>query len=85
MVKLVKPGKLTIGDWLYKDVKVGKTLIKSDWNGLTKKDIYLLKKKNKPVRVRYGIPYAPVFLLSFLTLVLFWITDLIGLRGFFIF
>jgi Flp pilus assembly protein protease CpaA len=85
MVKLVKPGKLTVGDWLYKDVRVGKTLIKSNWNGLTEKDIKLLKKQKKLIKVRYGIPYAPVFFLAFLTLAILWLTDLIGLKGFFIF
>ena len=82
MVKNVKPGKLTVGDWLYKDVRVGKKLIKASWDGLGEKDINLLRKKNKLVRVRYGIPYAPVFFLSFLTLVIVWVT---GFRGFFIF
>ncbi len=82
MVKRVKPGKLTIGDWLYKDVRVNGRLIKANWDGLSEKDINLLKKKNKLVKVRYGIPYAPVFFLAFLTLVILWFT---GFRGFFIF
>jgi Flp pilus assembly protein protease CpaA len=77
MVKEVIPRKLTIGDWLYKDVKVKGKLIKADWNGLTKKDIDLLKKDKKKVKVRYGIPYAPVFFLSFLTLVILYLTKTI--------
>lgn len=77
MVKLVDPNKLTVGDWLYKDVKVKNKIIKADWNGLTKKDIDLLNKNKKQVRVRYGIPYAPVFFLGFLTLVVLWFLDVV--------
>ncbi len=71
MVKKVKLDKITEGDWLYKDVKINKkTTIKATWNGLSKKEINLLKKKyKKPVKIRYGIPFSPVFLISFLILV----------------
>ena len=82
MVKDVKPDKLTVGDWLYKDVKIGKRLIRVNWNGLSEKDILLLKKRGRKIKVRYGIPYAPVFLLGFLTLAILW---LINFRGFFVF
>ena len=64
MIKKVKPSKLTEGDWLFEDVKVGKKFIKATWNGLEKKDIKLLQKK-KFVFVRYGIQYGIVFLVSF--------------------
>ncbi len=82
MVKLVNPIKLTVGDWLYKDVVVKGKTIKATWDGLNEKDISLLKKNKKKVKVRYGIPYAPVFFLSFLTLVVLW---LMGFKVFFIF
>ena len=71
MVKKVKPGKLTIGDWLYKDVKIGSKKIKATWNGLTKKDIVLLKKNKKDVLIRYGIRFAPVFLIAYLLWAIF--------------
>jgi Flp pilus assembly protein protease CpaA len=70
MIKKVKPNKLMIGDWLYKDVKVGNKKIKATWNGLTKKDIALLKKNKKEVLIRYGIRFAPVFLIAYLILFL---------------
>lgn len=82
MVREIKPEKLTVGDWLYKDVKVKGKIVKSSWNGLTKKEISTLKKSKKKVLVRYGIPYAPVFFLSFLTLAILWLIDF---KGFFIF
>lgn len=65
MVKKVKPSKLAEGDWLYKDVKVGKKTINAKWEGLSKKDIGLLKKHNKDVKIRQGIPFVPVFLISY--------------------
>lgn len=70
MIKRVKPNKLTIGDWLYSDVRVGKKIIRATWDGLNEKDIKLLSQK-KFVLIRYGIQFAPVFLLSF---ILFWIS-----------
>ena len=65
MVRKVSPLKLTIGDWLYKDVKIGNKLIKANWDGLEEEEILLLNKNKKDVFVRYGIPFAPVFLISF--------------------
>ncbi len=74
MVKNVKASKLTEGDWLYQDVKINKKLIKANWEGLSLDDIKVLQKKSKSVLVRYGIPFVPVFLISFLILVFiyFW-------------
>lgn len=69
MVKNVKPSVLTEGDWLYKDVKLSKGLIKAKWEGLSKKEIYLLKKRNKNVLIRQGIPFSPVFLISYIVLI----------------
>ncbi len=72
MIRRRKPEQLMEGDWLYKDVKVGRKTIKADWNGLTKESIRLLKKKGKEVVIRTGIAFAPVFLISFLALVYFY-------------
>jgi len=66
MVKKIKTSKLTEGDWLYQDVKIGKKLIKSKWDGLDKKEIILLKKYKRYVIVKQGIPFVPVFWISFL-------------------
>jgi Flp pilus assembly protein protease CpaA len=77
MVKFVGPEKLTVGDWLYEDVKVKGKVVKSTWNGLTKKEINILRKSKKKIKVRYGIPYAPVFFLAFLTLVILYFLKVI--------
>jgi len=70
MIKNVKPSQLTEGDWLYEDVKIGKKLIKSKWRGLTKEEIKLLKRK-KFIKIHYGIPFSPAFLIAFILLILF--------------
>lgn len=69
MVKNISSKKLTVGDWLYKNVKVGKKTVKATWDGLTESEIKLLQKKKK-VLVRYGVQFAPAFLISF---ILMWI------------
>jgi len=71
MIRKIKTGKLTEGDWLYKNTKVGRKTIKTSWEGLSKKEIGLLKKKYKEIKIRYGIPFSPVFLISFLILLWF--------------
>lgn len=69
MVKNISSKKLTVGDWLYKNVKIGKKTVKATWDGLTESEIKLLQKKKK-VLVRYGVQFAPAFLISF---ILMWI------------
>ncbi len=71
MVKDIPVKELTEGDWLYENVKVGNKIIKSSWEGLSEKDILLLKKFKKKIKVKYGIPFVPVFLIAFLVLIYF--------------
>jgi hypothetical protein len=71
MVRSILPSKLTVGDWLYKDILVGKTKIKANWDGLTQREINLLKRKKKKVLVRYGIQFAPAFLIAFILFIVF--------------
>jgi len=75
MIKRRKPEQLMEGDWLYKDVKIGSKIIKSNWDGLSKDDIKLLKEKSKVVMIRTGIAFAPVFLVSFLVLIYFYFVN----------
>ena len=76
MVKKVKVNELTEGDWLYKDVKIGSRIIKKSWNGLSRKEIKLIKRHKKQVVIRQGIPFVPVFLISFLVLIYLWLNKL---------
>jgi Flp pilus assembly protein protease CpaA len=69
MVKKVKTKNLTEGDWLYKDIKIGRKMIEAKWSGLSKEEIVLLKKNKKDILIRQGIPFSPVFLISYLGLI----------------
>ena len=69
MIKNISPSKLQEGDWLYKDLKIKGKTIKAKWDGLSKKEIVMLKRANKKVWIRKGIPFVPVFLISYLILV----------------
>ena len=67
MVKRVSPDKVTEGDWLYEDILVGGKKIKSDWEGVSKKELELIRKKiKKKILVKYGIPFTPSFLFAFI-------------------
>ena len=90
MVKSVAVKDLREGDWLVDDVKVvvkeapdlksGETrekVLKADWDGLSKKDLELLAKVRKKIKIKEGIPFVPAFLIAF---ILWWFRDyLIGL------
>ena len=69
----MKVNKLTEGDWIIKDVKIGNKLIYSRKNpGVTKKQIDLLKKlRIKEVLVKEGIPFVPAIFLGVLSSVVF--------------
>ncbi|MBU3906900.1 MAG: prepilin peptidase [Nanoarchaeota archaeon] len=70
MIKKIKVSELIEGDWLYKDLIVGREKIKADWEGLTKDEIRKLRRRYKQVLIRQGIPFVPVFLIAFLVLII---------------
>ncbi len=74
MIAGVTVSKLTIGDWLAKDVKVGKRYVRQNWEGLDEKELKMLQKGYKgEVLIKQGIPFTPSFLLAFvLLLIVFW-------------
>ncbi|PJC45477.1 hypothetical protein CO037_01305 [Candidatus Pacearchaeota archaeon CG_4_9_14_0_2_um_filter_30_8] len=71
MVREVIPSKLTPGDWLSEDIKVKGKTFRANWDGLSEEEINRLKKRGKKVLIRYGIQFAPVFLISFILLWIF--------------
>jgi Flp pilus assembly protein protease CpaA len=73
MIKSVFIRDLREGDWLVKNVKVGRKVIKSDWEGLEKKDLNLLMKVSgkRKIKIKDGIPFTPAFLFAFLSYVFF--------------
>jgi len=77
MIKLYHPEKLTEGDWLEKEVRVGGKTIKKSVHGLSLDDIELLKRHNRSVLIKEGIPFVPAFLITlivmgYVLLVLHW-------------
>lgn len=69
MIKAVYPSKVTEGDWLYKDLIVGNKKIKAKWEGISKRELKILRDKyHKKVLIKIGIPFTPSFLLGFLFL-----------------
>lgn len=68
MIKEIESSRLTEGDWLYKDVRIGSRLVKSKWEGLSKKEVEMIKKSKKKVLIKQGIPFTPSFLFGFIAL-----------------
>ena len=69
MVKRINPDKVTEGDWLYEDVLVGGKKIKSNWEGVSAKELEIIQKKcKKKILIKYGIPFTPSFLFGFVGL-----------------
>ena len=66
----IDPKKVTAGDWLYKKVKVGKRIIKPDWEGLNEEEVLLLRRYKGKIKIKQGIPFALSFLIGFVVLVL---------------
>jgi Flp pilus assembly protein protease CpaA len=70
MVKNLNVMKVTEGDWLYADIVVHGKKIKATWDGLSLEELNLIRKFRKNVLIRQGIQFAPVFLISFILMVL---------------
>jgi len=64
MIKLVFPKELTEGDWLVNAVKIGRKIIKPTADGLSMSEIRMIRKANKKVLIKQGIPFVPVFLIA---------------------
>lgn len=69
MIRKIDVNSLTEGDWLYNDISIGKKMIKAKWSGLTNGEIDFLKKHKQFILIRQGIPFSPVFLISYLVLI----------------
>jgi Flp pilus assembly protein protease CpaA len=72
----ITPDKITEGDWLLKPVISGRHKIMPTKLGLEKKQVALIKrlyaqKKIDKILVKYGVPFAPAFLLAFIATMMF--------------
>jgi len=74
MTKKIKVRELTAGDWLASPIKIGKSkedLIKPYWEGVSEKELKIIRKKlnpNKLVEVKYGLEFTPAFLITWILL-----------------
>ena len=64
LIKLKSWKQLTEGDWLVQQIRINKKIIKPSADGLSKKDIQMIKVARKKVLIRDGMPFVPVFLIS---------------------
>lgn len=71
LIVLTPANKLTEGDWLFEDVKVGSKIVKKTVHGLSLKDIEILRKAKKKVWIKQGIPFSPAFLLALAAMVFY--------------
>jgi Flp pilus assembly protein protease CpaA len=72
-VKLIPLAQLTEGDWLAKEVRIGKKIVCSKSStGITKKQIAELQSHNvRSVHIKSGMPFLPAFLGAFLVTLAF--------------
>lgn len=69
MVKEIYAKDLTEGDWLYEDLYVSGKKIEKKWEGVSKKELELIRKKYKrKLLVKYGVPFTPSFLIGLIGL-----------------
>lgn len=80
MILEVETKKLTEGDWLVEDVNLKGRKIKKTVDGLTKEDIIYLRKHMKKIKIRTGLPFAVVFLISFMVFV--WASSVFSFSAF---
>ena len=73
LIKERKAKELTVGDWLYEPVKIGKKTIKPNWEGLSEEELKILKKYRGKILIKEGIPFTPAFLFAFIILI--WIIN----------
>ncbi|MEI6732105.1 MAG: prepilin peptidase [archaeon] len=71
MIVKVSAGKLTEGDWILSDIKVGNRIIRKTVHGLSWKDIKLLRQYGKSIDVKQGVPFVPAFLIAFAIMLFF--------------
>jgi len=76
MVKSVNIQNLKEGDWLYSNLKVGKDIVKENWEGVSKKEIRELASKYKKVTIRQGIAFSPVFLITFIGFIILYVLNI---------
>ena len=61
---------LTEGEWLYEDIFVNGKKIRANWDGVTKRDLFLIREKyRRKILIKQGIPFTPGFLIGLAALI----------------
>ncbi|MDD4563777.1 MAG: hypothetical protein PHF09_02800, partial [Candidatus Nanoarchaeia archaeon] len=71
LTKKISVKNLKVGDWLAEDIEINKELIKSDFKGISLKELRLIQKKKKFIIIKEGIPFAPAFIIAFILYLIF--------------
>lgn len=70
MIKALSPNQITEGDWLYKDIIVNGKRVEARWDGVSKKELKLIRDYcRKKILIKQGVPFTPGFLLGFTALI----------------
>lgn len=72
MIKTISTRKLTIGDWLVKEVRVRGKIVKPKLTGIDESELRLLRKYKKSIEIKDGVPFTISFLFAFLLIVWLW-------------
>lgn len=73
LTKMIKPSKLTEGDWLAQTIHMRGRTIRKRAFGLTPDEIIFLRKIKKKVLIKYGIPFVPAFFFALIVMVFFYL------------
>jgi Flp pilus assembly protein protease CpaA len=66
MIKEINAHDLREGDWLAENVKSKGKLFKYCWDGLSEKELRILKKLRRKIKIKDGIAFIPAFLIAFI-------------------
>lgn len=71
LIKELTPKQVTEGDWLYEDIYVHGKKIRVNWDGISKKELELIRRySKKKILIKQGIPFTPSFLFAFIGLLI---------------
>jgi len=85
MIVLRSPREMMEGDWIVKDVKLSRYIVRNTAHGLTAEDIKALTKARKSIYIKKGIPFVPSILISFLVMVFFYLVLKLNFLSLFLF
>lgn len=67
LIRELTSKQVTEGDWLYEDIIVHGKKINANWDGISRKELELIRKySKKKILIKQGIPFTPSFLFAFI-------------------